>query len=59
METSGIRLAQDRLYSKKWGVFNHFLYVIQNDSSVPHSYGKQTDWDTLVKELPKYWRNKT
>lgn len=51
METSGIRPAQDRLYSRKWGVFNHFLYVIQNDPSVPHSYGKQTDWDTLVKEF--------
>jgi hypothetical protein len=51
METSGIRLAQDRLYSRKWGVFNHFLYVIQNDSSVPNSYGKQTDWDTLVHEF--------
>ena len=51
METSGVRLAQDRLYSRKWGVFNHFLYVIQNDSSVPNSYGKQTDWDTLVHEF--------
>lgn len=51
MATNNIRPAQDRLYRKKWGVFNHFLYVIQNDPSVPNSYGKQTDWDTLVKEF--------
>ena len=33
---------------KKWGVFNHFLYAIQNDPNVANSRGIQTDWDTLV-----------
>ena len=51
MKTNDIRLAQDRFYAKKWGVFNHFLYVIQNNPSNPNSYGKQTDWDTLVNEF--------
>ncbi len=40
--------AKDRFYSKKWGVFNHFLYAIQNDPNVANSRGIQTDWDTLV-----------
>lgn len=51
MQTNKIRLAQDRFYSKKWGVFNHFLYVIQNNPNHPNSYGKETDWDTLVHEF--------
>ena len=51
MKMSGIRLVQDRLYSRKWGVFNHFLQVIQNDPNTKNSYGKQTDWDTLVNEF--------
>ena len=51
MTANNVRLAQDRFYSKKWGVFNHFLYVIQNNPKYPNSYGKQTDWDTLVNEF--------
>ena len=51
METNNIRAAQDRFYGKKWGVFNHFLQVIQNDPNAKNSYGKQTDWNTLVSEF--------
>ena len=51
MKKQDIRIAQDRFYSRKWGVFNHFLYVLQNNPSLPNSYGKQTDWDTLVNEF--------
>ena len=51
MQANDIRIAQDRFYGKKWGIFNHFLYVIQNNPKYPNSYGKQTDWDTLVKEF--------
>lgn len=51
MKAENIRQAQDRFYSKKWGIFNHFLYVIQNNPKYPNSYGKQTDWDTLVREF--------
>ena len=43
--------AQDRFYSRKWGVFNHYLAVLQNNPYCPNSYGKQTDWDTLVSEF--------
>jgi alpha-L-fucosidase len=43
--------AIDRFYSHKWGVFNHFLAVLQNNPKSANSYGKQTDWDTLVKEF--------
>jgi len=43
--------AKDRFYNRKWGVFNHYLYVLQNDPTCPNSYGKQTDWDTLVNEF--------
>jgi len=39
--------AKDRFYNRKWGVFNHYLYVLQNDPTCPNSYGKQTDWDKL------------
>jgi hypothetical protein len=46
-----VRHEQDRFYSRKWGVFNHFLYVLQNNPELKNSYGKQTDWDTLVNEF--------
>lgn len=42
--------AKDRFYNRKWGVFTHCLYAIQNNPELKNSYGKQTDWDTLVKE---------
>jgi hypothetical protein len=51
MENSGVRLAKDRLYSRKWGVFHHFLDSLQNDPTRPQSYGRSTDWDTLVREF--------
>jgi len=40
--------AKDRFYNRKWGVFNHFLSVLQNEPLLPNSYGLQTDWNTLV-----------
>ncbi|MBQ8893340.1 MAG: alpha-L-fucosidase [Clostridia bacterium] len=42
---------KDRFYHQKWGVFNHFLATIQNNPLLPNSYGKKTDWDTLVNEF--------
>ena len=42
---------KDRFYSRKWGVFNHFLSVLQNDKRAENSYGKQTVWETLVNEF--------
>ena len=41
----------ERFYQCKWGVFNHYLNGIQNNSQSPNSQGKETDWDTCVKEL--------
>lgn len=38
----------DKFYDYRWGVFNHFLYVIQNNPEYENSYGKQTTWDELV-----------
>ena len=51
MQLEAVRLAQDRFYAKKWGVFNHFLHVVQNNPTYPNSYGQMTDWDALVKEF--------
>ena len=42
---------KDRFYGHKWGVFNHYLAVLQNDPRCVNSYGKQTGWDTLVNEF--------
>ena len=42
---------KDRFYQRKWGVFNHLLEQIQNNPDAPHSYGKTTDWDTLIKGI--------
>lgn len=41
----------DKFYEYRWGVFNHFLYVIQNNPDLPNSYGKCTSWDELVNEF--------
>lgn len=41
----------DRFYEHRWGVFNHFLYVLQNNPSLPNSNGKSTSWDELVNEF--------
>lgn len=43
--------AKERFYSHKWGVFNHFLYILQNDARTENSQGKHTDWNTLVEEF--------
>lgn len=48
---SGLIHAKDRFYQHKWGVFNHFLSSLQNNPLCPNSYGKCTDWDTLVHEF--------
>ena len=39
---------KDRFYSRKWGVFTHCLYAIQNNPDLPNSYGKETGWNELV-----------
>jgi len=41
----------ERFYQRKWGVFNHFLNRIQNNSQTENSQGKETDWDVCVKDL--------
>ena len=41
----------ERFYQCKWGVFNHYLFGIQNSTKSPNSHGRETDWDTCVKEL--------
>ena len=43
--------AKDRFLSRKWGVFNHFIEPIQNNPKILNSYGKTTDWNTLVNEF--------
>ena len=43
--------AKDRFFERKWGVFNHFLAYLQNDPAFENSYGKRTDWNTLVNEF--------
>ncbi len=48
---NNIRRYQDRLYNHKWGVFNHFLYVIQNNPDLKNSRGEKTTWDELVNEF--------
>ena len=41
----------DKFYSYRWGVFNHFLYVLQNNPNLPNSRGIVTSWDELVNEF--------
>ena len=43
--------AIDRFYSRKWGVFNHYITTLQNNPESEHSYGRQTSWDENVKEF--------
>ena len=38
----------DTFYDHRWGVFNHFLQVIQNNPDLPNSRGVVTSWDELV-----------
>ena len=39
---------KDRFYSRKWGVLTYCLYAIQNNPTLPNSYGKQTSWNEVV-----------
>lgn len=41
----------DKFYGYRWGVFNHFLYTIQNNPALPNSRGERTSWDELVNEF--------
>lgn len=42
----------DRLQSKKWGVFHHYLINIQNNPAFPNNQGVgQTDWQTCTAAL--------
>lgn len=42
----------DRLHSKKWGVFHHYLYNIQNDPQFSNNQNAgQTDWQSCTEEL--------
>lgn len=41
----------NRFHSRKWGVFNHYIYGVQNNPENAHSYGKQLPWDEHVKEF--------
>ena len=42
----------DRLFEKKWGVFNHYLYHEQNCEGDPHNQGAgETPWDECVRAL--------
>ncbi|MBR6681344.1 MAG: hypothetical protein IKL59_08800 [Clostridia bacterium] len=43
--------AKDRFYSRKWGVFNHYIYGLQNNPESEHSYYKQLPWDEHVKDF--------
>lgn len=42
----------DRLHSKKWGVFHHYLYNIQNDPRFSNNQNAgQTDWQSCTQAL--------
>jgi hypothetical protein len=42
----------DRLYNKKWGVFSHYLYSLQNNPQHPASLGSaETSWKECVDKL--------
>ena len=41
--------AKNRFYSRKWGVFNHYICGLQNNPESEHSYYKQLPWDEHVK----------
>ena len=43
--------AIDRFYNRKWGVFNHYLYALQNNPKNKHIYGKETSWDEMINEF--------
>ena len=42
----------DRMAERKWGVFTHYLYGVQNNPESPMNQGAgETDWNTCVDEL--------
>lgn len=42
----------DRLHSKKWGIFHHYLYNIQNDPLFSNNQNAgQTDWQSCTEAL--------
>lgn len=42
----------DRMYSKKWGVFHHYLYGIQNNPSFSNNQNAgETDWQICTQAL--------
>ena len=42
----------DKMKEKKWGVFNHYLYNIQNNPALPNNQGAgETDWHTCTEAL--------
>ena len=42
----------DKMKDKKWGVFNHYLYNIQNNPTFPNNQGAgETDWHTCTEAL--------
>jgi len=43
--------AQIWLKSKRWGMFIHYLSILQNNADNKNSMGKETDWNTCVNEL--------
>ena len=47
-----IREAQDRFLKRRFGVFNHYLYTIQNNANCQNNQQKgRTDWNECVNEL--------
>ncbi len=42
----------DRLHARKWGVFHHYLYGLQNNPALPNNQGAgETDWQTCTQAL--------
>lgn len=40
----------DRLHEKKWGIFHHYLGMVNNENDL-RSYGRHTSWDECVHEF--------
>lgn len=41
----------DRFYSRRWGVFNHYLSGVQNGSGIANTAGLVTDWNECTRAL--------
>ena len=46
-----VRSAQDHFASRKWGVFTHYISVLQNNPSMPQSLGRETTWNECTADL--------